>query len=70
MNCNNPVTDESNGIELYILKSIRAPSYRPFNSIGGKKFVFIMELFPFKDNASDLEIFFNYLTQLYIEITP
>jgi len=45
------------GIELYILKSIRAHSYRPFNSIGGKKFVFIMKLFPFRDNASDLDIF-------------
>jgi len=66
------------GIELYILKSIRAHSYRPFNSIGGKKFVFIMELFPFKDNASDLDILKSldklwdckYLTKLYIEITP
>jgi len=65
-------------IELYILKSIRAHSYRPFNSIGGKKFVYIMELFSFKYNASYLDILKSldklwdckYLTKLYNEITP
>jgi len=42
------------------------------------QFVFIMELVPFKDNASDLDILKSlhklwdckYLTKLYIEITP
>jgi len=66
------------GVELYILKSKSAHSYRPFNSIGGKKFLSIMELFPFKDNASDLDILKSldiqwdckYLAQLCIEITP
>jgi len=55
------------GIELYILKSVGAHTYRPFNSIGGKK-----------DDASDLDILKSfdklwdckYLTKLYIEITP
>jgi len=66
------------GIEFYILMSISAHSYRPFNSIGGKKFAFIRELFPFKDNASNPGIlkFLNklwdckYLTEIYIDITP
>jgi len=66
------------GIELHILKSIRAHSYRPFNSKGGKKFVFIMELFVFKDNASDLDILksldklwdWKYLTKHILQLPP
>jgi len=61
--------------ELYILNLKSAHSV---NSIGGKKLVFIMEIFKFKDNVSNNDILQSlvklfkckYLTHLYIDLIP
>jgi len=61
-NCDSNVTDIKEiflpifGIVLHILILLSAQSYLPFNSINGKKFVFIMKLFLFKYNTSNLDI--------------